>query len=251
VVTWQLGGGLAEWVVVDAADIDRVEQGVSLPVAAAMLVDYQTAHYALFDQGKVGAGDTVLVLGATGGVASAAVQLAARAGAYVIAAASTDDKRRTALGLGAHAAIDYSRTDWREELKASAPGGAVDVVLDPVGGDSFQPAFRSLAKGGRYLVVGFAGGGIPSLPVNLALLKNATLFGVDIRYFLATQPERARRVRKSLFSMVAAGYLKEPIMTTFPLEQAREAVAATMQRGKQGKVVVVPKPNELAAARIR
>jgi NADPH2:quinone reductase len=251
VVTWQLGGGLAEYVVVDAADVDRVPPELPLPIAAAMLVDYQTAHYALFDQGKVSAGDTVLMLGATGGVASAAVQMAARAGAYVIAAASTGDKRRAAVDLGAHAAIDYTRADWRDELKASAPGGAVDVVLDPVGGDSFQPAFRSLTKGGRYLVVGFAGGGIPSLPVNLALLKNASLVGVDIRYFLATRPEQARRVRKSLFSMVAAGYLKQPIIITFPLEQAREAVAATMQRGKQGKVVVLPKPDELAAARIR
>jgi NADPH:quinone reductase len=251
VVTWQLGGGLAEYVVVDAADVDSVPPELPLPIAAAMLIDYQTAHYALFDQGKVAAGDTVLVLGATGGVASAAVQMAARVGAYVIAAASTGDKRRAALGLGAHAAVDYTRSDWQEELKASAPAGAVDVVLDPVGGDSFQPAFRSLAKGGRYLVVGFAGGGIPSLPVNLALLKNAALFGVDIRYFLATRPERARRVRKSLFSMVMAGYLKEPVITTFLLEHAREALEATMLREKHGKVVVLPQPNELAAARIR
>jgi NADPH:quinone reductase-like Zn-dependent oxidoreductase len=239
VVTWQLGGGLAESVVVDAADVDVLEPNLPLPVAAAVLVDYQTAHYALFEQGRVNAGDAVLVLGASGGVASAAVQLAARAGARVIAAASTEDKRGTALRVGAHAAIDYSRPDWRDALKQLAPGGAVDVVLDPVGGDTFEPAFRSLAKGGRYLVVGFAAGGIPSLPVNLALVKNAVLMGVDIRHFLATQPERARRVRRALFSLVASGALKAPDMTSFTLDQAREALAATMSRGRKGKVVVV------------
>ena len=205
-----------------------------------MLVDYQTAHYALFEQGRVSAGDRILVLGASGGVASAAVQLAAQAGAHVIAAASTEDKRNAALSLGAHSAVDYSRPDWRDALKALAPGGAVDVVLDPVGGDMFEPAFRSLAKGGRYLVVGFAAGRIPALPVNLALVKNAVLLGVDIRHFLATQPQRARRVRSALCSLVAHGRLKGPSMIIFGLDQAQEALAATMLRGRMGKIVVVP-----------
>ena len=241
VVTWQIGGGLAEWIVVSASDLDVIEPSVPLPVAAAMIVDYQTAYYALFEQGKVCAGDTVLVLGASGGVASAAIQLAARAGANVIAAASTEDKRNTALSLGARSALDYSRPNWRDALKALAPGGVVDVVVDPVGGDMFEPAFRSLAKGGRYLVIGFASGRIPSLPVNLALVKNAVLLGVDIRHFLATQPERARRVRKALFSLVASGGLSEPSVTMFNLGEAREALTATMLRERKGKVVVVPR----------
>ena len=240
VVTWQLGGGLAEWIVVSASDLDFVEPSLPLPVAAAMLVDYQTAHYALFEQGRVSAGDRMLVLGASGGVASAAIQLAVQAGAHVIAAASTEDKRNAALSLGARSAFDYTLPDWRDALKALAPGGAVDVVLDPVGGDTFEPAFRSLAKGGRYLVVGFAAGRIPALSVNLALVKNAVLFGVDIRHFLATQPERARRVRDALFSLVARGRLKEPSMIIFSLDQAQEALAATMLRGRSGKIVVVP-----------
>jgi NADPH2:quinone reductase len=113
------------------------------------------------------------------------------------------------------------------------------VVLDPVGGDTLELAFRSLAKGGRYLVVGFAAGRIPSLPVNLALVKNAVLMGVDIRHFLATQSERARRVRRALFSLVAHGQLAKPAITFFTLEQAREALAATMLRERKGKVVVV------------
>jgi len=240
VATWQLGGGLAEWTVVSAADLDVVEPSLPLPVAAAMIVDYQTAYYALFEQGKVGAGDTVLVLGASGGVASAAIQLAARVGADVIAAASTEDKRNTALSLGARSALDYSRPNWRNSLKALVPGGVVDVVVDPVGGDMFEPAFRSLAKGGRYLVIGFASGTIPSLSVNLALVKNAVLLGVDIRHFLATQPERARRIRKSLFSLMACGELIQPSMTMFSLGQAQEAITATMFRERKGKVVVVP-----------
>ena len=240
VVTWQLGGGLAEWTVVSASDLDFVEPSLPLPVAAAMLVDYQTAHYALYEQGRVNAGDRVLVLGASGGVASAAVQLAVAAGAHVIAGASTEEKRNAALSLGARSAFDYTRSDWRESLKALAPGGAVDLVVDPVGGDTFEPAFRSLAKGGRYLVVGFAAGRIPALPVNLALVKSAVLFGVDIRHFLTTQPARARRVREALFSLVARGRLKEPSMVMFSLEQAQEALTATMLRGRGGKIVVVP-----------
>jgi NADPH:quinone reductase-like Zn-dependent oxidoreductase len=240
VVTWQLGGGLAEWIVVDAADVQVLDPSLPLAAAAAMLVDYQTAHYALFELGRLNAGETVLVLGASGGVASAAVQLAARAGATVIAAASTEDKRSAAVSLGAISAVDYSRQEWRADLKRLAPGGAVDLVLDPVGGDMFEPAFRSLAKAGRYLVVGFAGGRIPALPVNLALVKSAALLGVDVRYFLETQPQRARRVLNALFSQVARGALKQPSMTLFSLEQGQQALAATMVRGRQGKVVVVP-----------
>jgi NADPH:quinone reductase-like Zn-dependent oxidoreductase len=157
----------------------------------------------------------------------------------VIAAASSEFKRKVACELGAVAAIDYSLPDWRETLKRVAPEG-VDVVLDPVGANMLEPAFRSLAKGGRYLVIGFAGGAIPSLPVNLALLKNATLHGVDIRYFLASRPEQARRVRTALFSMVARGYLRPPATITFALADAGDAVRATFDRGRRGKIVVLP-----------
>ena len=240
VVTWQLGGGLSECIVVSAADLDLLEPDLPLPVAAAILVDYQTAHYALFELGGLNAGDTVLVLGAGGGVASACVQFAAQAGAHVIAAASTEEKRNAAVELGARSAIDYSRPDWRETLKALAPGGTVDVVLDPVGGDAFEPAFRSLAKGGRYLVVGFAAGRIPSLPVNFALVKNATLQGVDLRHYLAARPERARRVRRALFSLVARGGLKRPSLVIFSFDQALAALRATALRERKGKIVVVP-----------
>jgi NADPH:quinone reductase-like Zn-dependent oxidoreductase len=241
VVTWQLGGGLAEQAVVDAGDIDVVEDGLGAVVAASLLVDYQTAHHALFDVASIGAGETVLVLGAAGGVGAAAVQMAARAGLRVIAAASTPEKRQAALALGAYDTVDYSVPDWRLELKRKAPAGVVDIVFDPIGGQTFEPAFRSLAKEGRYLVVGFASGHIPTLPVNLALLKNAALLGVEVRHLLSRDPAKARRVRHGLFAMVKAGHLQPPHVVAFPLERSREALLATSDRGRLGKVLVVPK----------
>ena len=237
VATWQLAGGLAEYVVVEAAEADVFDPALAFETAAAMLLDYQTAHYALFNRGELQAGEVVLVLGAAGGVASAAIQMARNVGAFVVAAASSAEKRSAALAIGANEAIDYSKADWRDALKKIAPDG-VDLIVDPVGGDYFEPAFRSLAKGGRHLVIGFAGGPIPSLPANLALIKSAKLVGVDIRYFLGTEPKAAKRVRKALFSLAASGRLAAPKMTKFSFDQGVEALAATMARSKNGKVVV-------------
>jgi NADPH:quinone reductase len=240
VATWQLGGGLADYVTVEARAVDKIPAGLDSTTAAAMLVDYQTAHYALFERGQLRPGETVLVLGAMGGVGSAAVQLAARAGAYVIAAASTERKREMARQLGATATIDSSALDLRAQLKAAAPRGSVNVIVDPVGGETFEAMFRSLAKEGRHLVVGFASGSIPSLPANLPLLKSASLVGVTIRHFLASQPLKAQEVRTTLFESVVSGTLRAPAIITFPLERAADALAATMQRDKAGKIVVLP-----------
>jgi NADPH2:quinone reductase len=238
VATWQLGGGLAEHVVVEASELDVIDDGLSSTAAAAMFVDYQTSFYGLVYRGTIRRGETVLVLGASGGVGSAAVQIAAHAGCHVIAAASTVAKRTAALQLGAHATVDYSVPNWRDQLRAIAPNGTIDVVFDPVGSDTFEPAFRSLAKDGRYLVVGFAGGRIPSLPVNLALLKHASLVGVEIRHFLHAHPEKAKTVRQWLFKMVAQGVLKPPAVMQFSLDDAAAAIAAATSRDKHGKVVV-------------
>src|SRR3954466_11390448 len=240
VVTWQRGGGLADYVSVNFKDVDKVPAGLDAIAAAAMLVDYQTAHYALFERGQLRQGETVLVLGATGGVGSAAVQLAARAGAYVIAAASTEQKREMARQLGAAATIDSRAPDLRMQLEAAAPRGSVNVIVDPVGGETFEAMFRSLAKEGRHLVIGFAGGSIPSLPANLPLLKSASLVGVEIRHFLASQPVKAQEVRTALFESVVSGTLRPPAVTTFLLDRATEALAATMRRDKSGKIVVLP-----------
>lgn len=239
VVTWQLGGGLSEYHVAAADEVVPIPAGLDYASAAAMLVDYQTAHYALFERGRVRAGETVLVVGAAGGVGSAAVQLAAKAGAHVVAAASTTEKRDRARALGARATIDSASDDIRAEIRANVPGGVVDVVVDPVGGPAFEALFRSLAKEGRHLVIGFAGGGVPILPANLPLLKSAALVGVDIRHFLSAHPEEARLARTALFEQVAAGTLARPQIVTFPIRQAREALAATSRRDKVGKVVVL------------
>jgi NADPH:quinone reductase-like Zn-dependent oxidoreductase len=237
-VTWQLGGGLSEYVVAPAQEVEVIPAELDAVSAAAMLVDYQTAYYALFERGKLQVGETVVITGAAGGVGSAAVQLAAKAGAHVIAAASTEQKRSRVRALGAHAVINSASSDIRSDIKANAPKG-VDVVLDPVGGSTFEALFRSLAKEGRHLVVGFAGGSIPALPANLPLLKSAALVGVDVRHFLVAHPEDARRARMSLFQQVASGALTKPDVTTFPLENAREALAASSSRDKAGKIVVL------------
>ncbi|MGH1589005.1 NADPH:quinone oxidoreductase family protein [Methylobacterium phyllosphaerae] len=240
VITWQLGGGLAEYTVVAADEVEPIPANLRFESAAAMLVDYQTAQYALFERGQVKAGETVLVAGAAGGVGSAAVQLAARAGAYVIAATSTPEKRDRAIALGAQVVINSASDDIRAEIRAAAPRGVVDVVVDPVGGMTFEALFRSLAKEGRHLVIGFAGGSIPALPANLALLKSAALVGVDIRHFQTFRPQDARAARGALFAQVASGALAAPQIVPFRLAQAREALAATSHRERIGKIVVLP-----------
>lgn len=240
ITTWKLGGGLAEQVIVNAGDVMVVNEDLSPSTIAAMYVDYITSYYALFECGKLRAADTVLVLGAASGVGAVAVQMAARAGAHVIAAVSTPEKGEIARRLGARSVVRYVDPNWREQLKAFAPRGVVDIVYDGVGGDVTEPAFRSLAPGGRHLVVGFAGGRIPSLPTNLALLKGAFLVGVDPNTFRLAEPERARRVQQSLYAMVAAGFLLPPPVVEFPLARSREALEALLSRDKRGKIVVLP-----------
>jgi NADPH2:quinone reductase len=248
VAAWRLGGGFAQYVVLPASDLARLPAGLSSVHAAAMLVDYQTAYYALFHRGQVRAGETVLVAGASGGVGSAAVQLAVACGAFVIAAGSTAEKRERARLLGAHAAIDPGASDLREAIRTAAPEGGVDVVVDPVGGETFEQYFRSLRKEGRHLVIGFAGGRIPALPANLALLKSASLIGVDLRQFLAAHPEDASAARDELFANVASGRLLAPALQTFPFDRALHAVRAAGARGKLGKVVVLPRQDDLPAS---
>ena len=240
VVTWQLGGGLAEYAVIDAQDVDSIEEDVAPQIAAAMLVDYQTSYYALFERGRLTAADSVLVIGAAGGVGAAAVQMAVQTGAHVIAAASTEDKRRMALELGACTAIDYRKPDWRDALRAAAPGESDDEVTAFLGQGPKRGLECVAADRVEHHVNRSAGGRIPALPANLALLKSASLIGVDIRHFLGKQPERARRVRASLFRQVKTGLLKPPVIVPFTLDQTREALEATISRERRGKVVVMP-----------
>lgn len=232
------GGGLAEYCVVPANAAHRLPPSVSAPTAAAMLVNYATALHGLKDRAKLQPGETLLVLGAGGGVGTAAIEVGKRLGARVIASASSGAKRDLALSLGADLALDSTAEDWRQAVKAATHTKGVDVVFDPVGGSLFESAFRSLAWSGRHLVVGFAAGAIPALPANLALLKGAGLLGVDLRQFSLQQPAAARTNLATLFEWAANGHLRVPIGASFGLAQAPAALAASMARDTQGKVVV-------------
>lgn len=238
VVTWQLGGGLAEYVIVSASDVDAIPDMLDIATATAMLVDYQTARYALLERGKLSAGETVLVAGAAGGVGSAAIQIARSYGAHVIALASNSAKQERALEMGAHSALSPSKPSLREDLRRLAPDG-LNIVFDPIGGVTSELMFRSLAKDGRHLVVGFASGTIPSIRANLALVKSASLVGVDIRHYLAAYPDEAKQARFSLFEQVELRRLSGPLVTPFRFEQAKDALEETGKRHRLGKLVVL------------
>jgi NADPH2:quinone reductase len=238
VAVWQLGGGVAEFALAAAGNLIRIPDRLGSGAAAAMIVDYLTAHYALFERGNLKPGETVLVLGAAGGVGAAAVSLAARAGAYVIAAASSPEKRQRARVLGARASVDYSVKNWRENLRNLLPTSGLDLVFDPVGGAMLEPAFRSLAKGGRHLVLGFADGEIARLPVNLALIKSASLIGVDVRYLTENNMPLARAMWEALFTQAADGTLDLPACESYLLDEAEHALTRTVARDKLGKIVI-------------
>lgn len=240
--SWQLlaGGGLAGFALVRAESLVAVPERLASAAAASLLLDHLTAWYALFDRGWMQPGETVLVMGAAGGIGAAAVQIASRAGARVIAAASSPEKRDRAMALGAEAAIDYLAPDWRDEIRRLTDGAGVDIVVDPVAGASFGPAFRSLGKGGRHLILGFAGGEIPRLPVNLPLLKNGALIGVDARYLYESDLSRALEIWDTLFELASGGLLTPPDIDVYPLDAAPEAFVALTRRAKPRKIVVAP-----------
>lgn len=233
------GGGLAEYSVVAAKAAARIPASLDLRAAAGFIVNYITAWHGLLDRGALQEGETVLVLGAAGGTGIAAIQVARMAGARVIAGASSAAKREYAEQHGAHLSIDYLADDWRADLKAMTDGRGVDVVFDPVGGDLLEPAFRSLAWRGRHLVVGFAGGAIPKLPVNLALLKGAALVGVDYRQFGSVYEQAASlEIRNRLFQAVEEERLKPAVGQSFPLSDFRDAMTLAGERDGLGKTVV-------------
>ena len=207
--------------------------------AAAFIMIYATSHHALIDRAQLRAGETVLVLGAAGGVGTAAIQIAKAAGAKVIAAASTPEKCALCKQLGADATIDYTREPLREQIKALTAGKGPDVIYDPVGGDFAEPAFRSIAWRGRYLVVGFASGPIPSLPLNLALLKGASVVGVFWGDFSRREPEANARMMKELVQWYAQGQIKPVIDCTMPMQDLRQAYARMGSRAVMGKLVLV------------
>lgn len=233
-------GGFAEYACAPAALCLPLPAGVSDEVAAAFTLAYATSHHALFDRGALQAGETVLVLGAGGGVGLAAVELAKLAGARVIAAASTDEKLEAARQHGADALINYSNTDLREAVRALTEGRGVDLVFDPVGGAYTDIAVRALAWRGRLLIVGFANGEIPSLPANLLLLKGASAVGVFWGEFAKREPAALRAALKELFGWLASGRLKPLVSRVYRLEDTALALDALLARRVLGKLVIAP-----------
>ncbi|WP_068090328.1 NADPH:quinone oxidoreductase family protein [Novosphingobium rosa] len=230
-----LQGGFAEAVAVDASRLVALPDEVDFAVGSSVLMTYGTAIHALRQRAALAPGERLLVLGAGGGVGLAAVALGAAMGAQVIAAASSAEKLALAQRQGAAELIDTANRDLREALKA---GGPLDVVVDPVGGAQSETAFRALAPNGRHLVVGFASGTIPSLPLNLPLLKSAALIGVFWGAFTTREPETHRANMAEVFRMMADGRMPRPDIQLAPLAGGPDVLDRLAQRRLAGKAAL-------------
>ncbi|MBP1690224.1 MAG: NADPH:quinone oxidoreductase [Deltaproteobacteria bacterium] len=233
-------GGFAEELAIDARNVVKIPDAMPFDVAAAFLFTYGTSHYALKDRAALQPGETLLVLGAAGGVGLAAVEIGKVMGAKVIAAASSAEKLAICREHGADEGIDYSREDLKEHIKALTGGQGADVIYDPVGGDFSEAAFRSIAWEGRFLVIGFAAGPIPKIPLNLVLLKGAQIVGVFWGSFTAREPERHQANIRELMQWYTAGKLQPRISATYPFERVAEALGDLAARRVKGKVVLTP-----------
>ncbi|HEX5786268.1 MAG TPA: NADPH:quinone oxidoreductase family protein [Burkholderiaceae bacterium] len=237
-------GGFGTHVLTQAAMCMPLPKGFPAVDAAAFIMTYATSHHALVDRAQLKAGETVLILGAAGGVGTAAIQIAKAVGAKVIAAASSDDKCATCTRLGADATLNYSvhtpEGSLRDEIKRLTDGKGPDVVYDPVGGQLAEPVFRSIAWRGRYLVVGFASSPtIPQLPMNLPLLKGASLVGVFWGDFARREPKANAAMMGELAQWYAQGKVKPLIHQALPMAELKQAYASMGSRGVQGKLVMV------------
>ncbi|MCV4285175.1 NADPH:quinone oxidoreductase family protein [Pseudomonas capsici] len=231
-------GSFAEQVAVPGYNVLPIPETMDFTTAAAFSMTYGTSMHALNQRANLQPGETLLVLGASGGVGLAAVEIGKALGARVIAAASSAEKLEVARNAGADELINYSETSLKDEVKRLTAGNGVDVIYDPVGGDLFDQAIRSIAWNGRLLVVGFASGRIPELPVNLALLKGASVVGVFWGSFAQRQPQDNAANFKQLFDWYAEGKLKPLVSQVYPLEKGAEAIEVLGKRSAVGKVVV-------------
>jgi NADPH2:quinone reductase len=232
-------GGFGTHTIAPAALCMPLPPGFPHVDAAAFIMIYATSYHALVDRAQLKAGETVLVLGAAGGVGTSAIQIAKGMGARVIAAASTDEKCELCKSIGADATINYTRQDLREAVKELTGGKGPDVIYDPVGGDLTEPAFRSIAWRGRYLVIGFAAGPIPSLPLNLPLLKGASIVGVFWGSFAKHEPKANAAMMTELARWYAEGKIKPVIDRTMPMSELKAAFAHMGSRSVKGKLVMV------------
>ena len=231
-------GALAEYISVPAAALKSLPPQVPFEAGASFQANYLTGLYALAERAYLREGETLLVLGAAGGVGIAAVQLGKLLGARVIAAASTAEKRDFAVRFGADETIDYTKADWRKTLKGLTGGNGPDIIFDPVGGEVALQAFRSIAWRGRHLVVGFASGTIPALAFNLPLLKGGALLGVDLAQIQKREPEVHARLIAQLFDWLGSGRLSPVVGKVVPFENFREAFKTMQSRSALGKMIV-------------
>jgi NADPH:quinone reductase len=239
-------GGFATHACVAASNCIPLPLGFALEHGAAFAFTYGTSHHALMDRAQLKAGETVLILGAAGGVGTAALQIAKAAGARVIAAASSAEKCALCSELGADATINYGsdlgesgQASLREAIKAATQGKGPDVVYDPVGGAWAEPVFRSIAWRGRYMVIGFAGGHIPALPWNLALLKGASIMGVFWGDFVRREPKASAAALGQLAQWYAQGLVRPVVDAELPMSEIRTAYARMGSRQVRGKLLLV------------
>ena len=238
VIAFTTYGAFAEEVKTEAARLLPLPEGMDFTTGAAFLLTYGTSDHALRDRGGLKPGETLLVLGAAGGVGLAAIEIGKALGARVIACASSEEKLAVCRSHGADAGIDYAKEDLRERIKALTEGRGVDVVYDAVGGPYTEPAFRSLAWRGRLLVVGFAAGEIPKLPLNLALLKGAAVVGVFWGDFARREPREFAASVRQLGAWFREGKLRPHVSQTFPLHKAADALKLMAARQVKGKLVL-------------
>ena len=233
-------GAFAQQVAVAADAVILMAPGMDFDIAAAITLTYGTSHHAVVDRAQLKAGETMLVLGAAGGVGLAAIEIGKALGARVIAAASTDEKLAVCKDHGADVLINYSTQDLREAIKAATGGKGPDVVYDPVGGSYTEQAFRSIAWRGRYLVIGFANGEIPKLPLNLALLKGASLVGVFWGDYARREPAHNIAAMHELMKWLAAGIIRPHISGRYHLADTPQALIDMASRKVTGKILIQP-----------
>lgn len=235
-----MGGvsSFAELCSVDQNAVMPMPEGVSFVEAAGIAMTYFTSYHALKQRANLKAGETVFVMGAGGGVGITAVEIAKAMGAKVIAAASSDEKLELAKAKGADEVFNYTDKSIKDTLKELTGGKGVDVIYDPVGGDFAEPALRAMAWNGRYLVIGFASGPIPKIPLNLALLKGCSIVGVFFGAFMGLEPKVQEQNRIELWEMFAAGTLKPVVTDVFPMEQYEAAFNCLAERKAKGKVII-------------
>lgn len=234
-----LHGGYAEQVVAPAAMVMPVPSAIPLDVAASFSMTYGTSYHALKQRAALQAGETLLVLGAAGGVGLAAVQIGKAMGARVIAAAGSDDKLALCREHGADETINYATEDLKQRAKDLTGGQGADVIYDPVGGDFFKPALSAIAWNGRYLVVGFAAGEIPQVGINRLLLKGASLVGVFWGVFAQREGDANRQNFIELFELMQQGKINPHISARYPLRDAAKALKALLAREVTGKAVLL------------